>query len=190
MGIISDVEAAILAVVNTALGATIKRKGTVPGGWTMKTLEQALQFAPGIYVAFQGAVPGADDGYYDGRFTVYLVNKGAIEPVRRHGNPRVIGAYDMLERLLPPLAVLTVPDIGTLKGGAIDNLFRDAMFDLGGTVYGINLILPNMPFDFEADLTNPSLADFILWHGEAYNEGGIAAGENPLIISEQKLHQE
>lgn len=188
MAIISVVEDAILAVVDLALGNTVKEKKTVPGGWTMDTLKRALQFTPGVYVTFQGAGPGASDGYYNGKFTVYLVNKGAAEPDRRRGNPRVIGAYDMLERLLPRLGGLTVPDVGTLAVGGVDNLFRDAMFDLGGTVYGINLTLPNLPFDYEADLTDPGLADFVLFHSEAYNPDGIAAAEDPLIIAEQHLH--
>lgn len=186
MGIIATIEDAIKAEVTTALGATVKKIETVPGGWTFDTLKRALQFAPGVYVAFHGAPKGQTDGYFDGRFSVYMVSKGASEEDRRHGNLRVIGAYDMLERLLPRLSVLDVPDIGSAMVAGVDNLFRDAMFDLGGTVYGINLTMPNMPFDYQAD--ESVLADFILFHGEAYNEGGIAANEDPLIISEQQLN--
>jgi hypothetical protein len=169
------------------LGNTVREKKTVPGGWTMATLTRALQFAPGVYVAFQGAVPGTGEGYYNGRFTVYTVSKGANEQDRRRGNQRAIGAYDMLELLLPPLSVLYVEDIGTLSVTGIDNLFRDAMFELGGTVYGINITVPNMPFDYQLD--ESALANFVLFHGEAYNEDGIASEEDPLIISEQELYK-
>ena len=159
MPILAAIEDALLAEVDAALGNTIRRRDSLPGGWTLDTLRRALQFAPGAYVAFQGAKPGARQGYHDGRFTVYVVSKGASESGRRRGNARVIGAYDMLERLLPRLSVLTVPDIGSIRIAGIENLFRDAMFDLGGTVYGINLELPNMPFDYAADLA--SLDDFV-----------------------------
>jgi phage gp37-like protein len=186
MAIIDVVEDAILAAVTAVLGATVKKMETVPGGWTFDTLKRALQSAPGVYVAFHGAAPGGADGYFDGRFSVYMVSKGASETDRRRGNQRVIGAYDMVERLLPKLSVLTVPDVGSAKVSGVDNLFRDAMFDLGGTVYGINLTMPNMPFDYQVDET--TLADFVLFHGEAYNEGGIVAVEDPLIISEQQLN--
>ena len=187
MGIISTIEDAILAAAETALGATVKKKETIPGGWTMDTLKRALQFAPGVYVAFQGTGTGASDGYLNGRFSVYVVSKGASETDRRRGNQRVIGAYEMLELLLPVLAGRTVPEIGTMAVTGVDNLFRDAMFELGGTVYSINLTLPNMPFDYRAD--ESLLADFVLFHAEAYNEGGIEAGEDPLIIGEQELNQ-
>jgi phage gp37-like protein len=186
MGIIATIEDAILAVGTAALGNTVRKIETVPGGWTMATLTRALQFAPGVYVAFHGAVPGASEGYYNGRFTVYMVSKGASEEDRRRGNNRIIGAYEMLERMLPPLSVLTVQDIGSPMVTGIENLFRDAMFELGGTVYSINLTMPNMPFDYRLD--ESGLANFVLFHAEAYNEDGIAAEEDPLIIGEQQLY--
>jgi phage gp37-like protein len=161
MGMISSVEDAIIAAAGTALGATVRTIETVPGGWTMDSLSRALQFAPGVYVAFIGGQRGsAGRGHMDGQFMVYVVTKGAREPDRRRGNPREIGAYDILELLYPRLDGLAVTDIGNLDArGGIDNLFRDAMFDLGGTVYGLGLTVPNMPFDY---LVNDSgLDDFL-----------------------------
>ncbi len=159
MGVISTIEDALLAAVETALGSTVRKKESLPGGWTSDMLTRALQASPGVYAAFQGGRRGAGDGYQSGRFTVYVVAKGAREAERRRGNSRVIGVYEMLELLLPPLDGLAIPDIGTMEVTGIDNLFRDAMFDLGGTVYGIGLTLPNMPFDYLTDTT--SLDDFI-----------------------------
>lgn len=186
MGMISGVEDAIIAAANAALGATVRKIETVPGGWTMDSLTRALQFSPGVYVACHGFAPGSADDCLDGRFTVYVVNKGASEEDRRRGNARVIGAYEMIELLLPRLSSMTVPEIGSLAVKGVDNLFRDAMFDLGGTVYGINLTLPNVSLDYQAD--ESQLADFVLFHAEAYDEDGIAAGDDPLIIGEQQLN--
>jgi phage gp37-like protein len=182
---IATTEDAILAAAQAALGATVRTVEAVPGGWTMETLQRALQRAPGVYVAFQGATPGTAQGYLNGRFTVYCVTKGADESARRRGTPRVIGAYDLIAQLAPLLGGLPVADVGTLALAGIDNLFRDAMFDLGGTVYGIQLSLPNMPFDYQADLT--VLSDFVLWHADHYNPGGIATGEAPLATDEVQL---
>lgn len=189
MGIIADVETAILATATTALGNTVRKIESIPGGWTMAALTRALQFSPGVYVAFLGFAKSKSEDCLDGRFACYMVTKGASEQDRRHGNQRVIGAYDMIEIMLPRLASMRLPDGGSLTVGGVDNLFRDVMFDLGGTVYGINLTLPAVSLDYQADLTGPGLADFILFHGEAFNEGGIAAAEDPLIIAEQKLNQ-
>lgn len=186
MGVISDVEDHLLAVAEAVFGNTVRTKESIPGGWTMDTLTRALQFAPGVYAAFHGFVSGASADCLDGRFTVYVVNKGASEANRRKGNARVIGAYEMIELLLPRLSSMTVPEVGSLAVKGVDNLFRDAMFDLGGTVYGINLTLPNVSLDYQADESR--LVDFVLFHAEAYNEDGIAAGEDPLIIGEQQLN--
>lgn len=179
---IAQTEDALIAAAREALGKTVRQVEAVPGGWTMETLQRALQFAPGVYTTFQGAVAGSSQNYLNTRFTVYCVTKGADEQARRRGNQRVIGAYDMVALLAPTLGDMTVPGVGTLVLRGIDNLFRDAMFELGGTVYGIQLELPNMPFDFQADLA--SFADFKLWHADHYNPGGIAAGEDPLATDE------
>ena len=186
MGVIATIEDALVTEVKGVLGATVKKVETLPGGWTHKSLQRALQFAPGVFVAFNGGRGGISDGYIDGRFSVYLVTKGPGEEERRRGSGRVIGVYEMVELLVPALSVFAVPEIGSAVVNGVDNLFRDAMFELGGTVYAINLTMPNMPFDFEPDITG--LADFVLWHGEAYNEGGVVGGEDPLIIAEQKVN--
>lgn len=179
---IAQTEDALIAVAEQVLGHTVRQIESVPGGWTMETLQRALQFAPGVYTTFQGAVAGTAPNYLNARFTVYCVTKGADEQTRRRGNARVIGAYDMVALLAPALGGLLVTDVGTLVLRGVDNLFRDAMFELGGTVYGIQLELPNMPFDFQADLSQ--FADFKLWHADHYKPGGIAAGENPLATDE------
>ncbi len=159
MGVISTIEDALLTVVGSTLGTTVRRKESLPGGWTHDMLSRALQYSPGVYACFQGGRRGVGDGYQTGRFTVYAVAKGAREAERRRGNARVIGAYEMLEFLLPVLDGLQVPDIGTMEVTGIDNLFRDAMFDLGGTVYGISLAMGNMPLDYLTDTA--ALDDFV-----------------------------
>jgi phage gp37-like protein len=161
MGMISSVEDAIIAAASSTLGNAVRKIETVPGGWTMDSLTRALQFSPGVYVAFLGGQRGsAGRGHMDGQFMAYVVTKGANETDRRRGNPREIGAYEILELLYPRLDGLAVTDVGNLEArGGIDNLFRDAMFDLGGTVYGIGLTVPNMPFDYLVD--DSGLDDFL-----------------------------
>lgn len=160
MGIIATVEAAILAQVQTTLGAAVKVKESLAGSWTLDLLKKAIQMAPGVYVAFLSGRGNPDaDGYMDGSFVVFVVAGGPLEAQRRQGTPRVIGAYEIVERLVPVLAGLNVPDVGTLRVQDVNNLFKEATFELGGTVYGITLSLPNMPMTYQADLAR--LADFI-----------------------------
>ncbi len=182
MNPISDIEDALIARIKALLGKTVRKVESIPGGWTLDSLSRALQAAPGVYVAFMGSKRGAAEGYQDCRFSVYCVTKGADDVARRRGTANVIGAYDLAKLLLTDLDGFPVPSIGTAICSGIDNLFRDAMFDLGGTVYGMQLLVPNVDFTYQADLT--TLGDFLLWHADHYNPGGIASNEAPLASDE------
>ncbi|MDA8258372.1 MAG: DUF1834 family protein [Betaproteobacteria bacterium] len=185
MGVIAAVESAILAQIETTLGNTVKVKQSLGGSWTLDALKQAVQKAPGVYVAFlSGRGNPNRDGYLDGSFVVYAVTKGPVEPLRRQGTPRVIGAYEIVERMVPVLSGLTVADIGTINVVDVTNLFKEATFELGGTVYGIALALPNMPMTYQANLAG--LAPFLLFHAEH----SLVAGEDePAAIDEVHLPQ-
>ncbi len=185
MAAIAAVESAILAQVNATLGAAVKITESLGGSWTLDALKKAIQNAPGVYVAFLGArgVPGRD-GYVDGNFMVYAVTRGPVEPLRRQGTPRVIGAYDIVERLVPVLAGLQVAGTGTLDATSVDNLFKEATWELGGTVYGIALTLPNMPLTYQADLAG--LAPFLLFHAEHSLVAGV---DEPAAIDDVQLPQ-
>lgn len=184
MAVIAATEDALIEAVKTAFAATVRQVESIPGGWTMDTLQRALQFAPGIYVAFHGMAAGQTEGYHDGRFTVYAVTKGADEAARRRGTPRVIGAYDIVEVMVQVLDGLQVHDVATAAVTGVENLFRDAMFELGGTVYGVNVTLPNMPLPFEAD--PDTLADFVTFRAEH----SMAPGDDePAAIDQVTLPQ-
>lgn len=166
MSVIATVEAAIIARAMTALGFpnanVVREVKTLPGGWTLESLKRALQFAPGVHVAFLGGPKGADGGYIEGSFAAYVVTKGAREEDRRHGNPRVIGAYEIVSILGTQLDRLDVPDIGSLSVKSVENLFSEPAFELGGTIYAVMLGLPNLPWP-EKDIT--SLAPFVTFEG-------------------------
>lgn len=183
MGAIAKTEDAILEAVNATLGNKLRTRGTLPGGWTMDTLRRALQLAPAAYVTWQGGQPGGPRGHLDGRFTLYVVTRGADEENRRRGTQTAIGSYEIVERLLFPLSGLQVPDVGTLHLQGVDNLFRDAMFDLGGTVYGIQLTAPKMPFPAPGDIND--LSGF-----ESYSATHVVGGaDDPDAEDSQVLPQ-
>lgn len=162
-------EDAIAAGVKAALGfnaqppaPVVRQVETLPGNWTIETLKRALQFAPGVYVAFLGGAKNSDGGYIDARFALYAVTKGAREQERRHGNPREIGAYEIVSILGARLDRLDVPNIGALFVKSVENVFSEAMFDLGGTVYALTLELPNLPWD-DKDISG--LSPFVTFEG-------------------------
>lgn len=164
--VIATVESAIVARAKTALGfpaaPVVRQVETLPGGWTLDMLKRALQMAPGVHLAFLGGRSQSSGGYIDGRFAAYAVAKGAREEDRRRGNAREIGAYDIIERLAIHLDNLTVPDVGTIVVREVQNVFSDAMFELGGTVYALLVEVPNMPW---ANKDTSTLAPFITFEG-------------------------
>ncbi len=150
MSVIVTVEDAIVAKAKTALGfpadQVVKQVETLPGSWTEPMLRRALQMAPGVHIAFIGGQAQSDGGYIHARFAAYAVGKGAREEERRRGNAREIGAYEIIEILGTQLDQLDVPDLGMLFVRGVENIFSEAMFDLGGTVYALTLELPNLPW--------------------------------------------
>jgi phage gp37-like protein len=165
MGAITTVEAALLDECRAALGNTVRTFDSLGGAWNLDALKRALQAAPGVYVAWLGGRSAANkpDGVIAPRFGVYVVAKGAVEPARRKGTPQVIGAYDIVERIAPRLAGLVVKGYCTVKLDAIDNLFQEATFALGGTVYGLQLSAPGLDLMPVAgsEAAGGSLDDFI-----------------------------
>lgn len=185
MGVISTIEDALLAQANDALGNTLRQTGSLPGGWNRDTLQRAVQYAPGVYAVFAGMRPGKVDGYHAGRFAVYAVAKAVDESARRRGSAVTIGAYDMLERLLPRLDGLTIADVGTARVRGVENLFRDAMFDLGAAVYAINLELANLPLEWTLD--EPSLDAFVIF--DARFDINSAEADEPVAEDKVSLPQ-
>lgn len=152
------IEDALIDCVKTALKDKVREIESMPGGWSLDMLNRSLQFAPAVYVAYQGSSIGKDEFSHNARFTVYVVSKGANEANRRSGNSRVIGAYDMLKFLAPALGQLNVKGVGRVSIKSIDNLFRDALFDVGGSVYGIQLSTNSVAFD---ELETGDLSEFL-----------------------------
>jgi phage gp37-like protein len=187
MSVIRQVEDALLAEVDAALADTVRVKQTLGGSWTLDALKRALQTSPGVYAAFLGARQvgrNTESSGIDGRFAVYIVAKASSDPIRRRGTPHEIGAYDMLERLAPRLGGLTVPGVGSCELTAIENLFRDALFDVGGTVYGLMLTLPRMPLPPALDTT--VLDNFATYRADS-NPGGPDTPAMPTELTLETL---
>lgn len=184
MSILTTIEEQLLQLARDALGNSVQQIESIGGGWTADNLQRALQFAPGVYVAFSHANRGQMNGYLDANFKVYVVSKGANDKVRRRGTARVIGAYDMLARLAYRYAGHRLTDISTLRLNGIENLFQEALFDIGGSVYAISLTVPSISFEAEAEFD--SLDDFIVFDAE-YSQGDAAPlAHDSVTVQEPK----
>lgn len=184
---ITAVEQALLDQVSRLFGNTLHEVASIGGGWTADSLRRALQFAPGVYVAFQGGAATVDmPGALDGRFVLYVVTKGAIETDRRRGTPVAIGAYELVARLVAGLDGMTFAGIGGLRVVNVANLFQDALFDIGGTVYAVECSVPKLMFDSMAPLDD-TLGDFITF--DARYDIDNAQTDNPVAHDTVTLPQ-
>lgn len=181
MAIIGTIEDALLGIAKATLGDTIKQCQSIGGVWTEQSLQRALQFAPGVYVAFIGASKAGLLGYMNLSYSVYCVSKGSDDVNRRRGNPRVIGAYDLVARLSTAFSGAVLVDIGSIELQRIENLFADALFDIGGSVYALQLSIPNVSFATAQDVTG--LDDFMTFDGR-FSQGDDAPLAHDIVTLE------
>ena len=177
MSTIGDIENDIVARLKTPLDAKTKEIATRPGAWSIDLLQRVLQRAPAIYVSFLGGTPrkGEHEAIFDARFDVYAVSRRINDDLQaRQGNQRMIGAYDMLETSIKTLHGQTLADVGTYQLQSIENLFGDAMFQLGGVIFAATFLLPGLTIPSDLDL---STLDAFVTFDEQYDIDTTQNGE-------------
>jgi phage gp37-like protein len=162
--IIAAIEDAIQSHVKAALPGVLRETGTLPAAWTEEIARRVLQGAPSVWVGFLGLRKPAD--YPSGMVTltwgVYAVSKEATEEARRRGRPNLIGAYEMVERLIPDLDGADAAGHGSLDLTGCQPLFVEQLIELGGTVYEMQLEARTR---FLRQPTE-TLADFLQFHAD------------------------
>lgn len=161
---LAAIEDAIIERCASLVGEHVRAIESLPGSWSDDTLRAALRRVPGIYVAWSGgpAMSGGRAGI-NGRYAVYVVTGQASgERARRRGTSREIGAYEVLERIVPGLHGYTVPDVGSLQLERVDNLYSDRADQQGIVIYGAVFSLAKMMFPPVFDAGD--LADFVTFH--------------------------
>jgi phage gp37-like protein len=166
MSVIATVEDAILAKVTATLPGLLRDVGSLPGSWSIDLLKLLLQKAPAVFVAFSGGdLEKSTLALCNARFDVYCVTKEPTEVIRRRGAGNTIGAYKIIESITPALHNMTIPNVGTLHGKNVTNLFSNVLTELGGTVYALTLTIPRLQFSTVVDLS--TLGAFQTFHLES-----------------------
>lgn len=159
----AEIEDAMIERCRRVVGEHVKTIADLPGNWDESSFRAARRNTPGIYIAWSGgpANPSGRGGMV-GRYVVYVVTGQASgERERRRGNSRQIGAYEILERILPALNGLNVEGIGSLLLERLDNLYSDQADQQGVVVYGA---VYSIKVAFAAPLDANNLADFETFH--------------------------
>lgn len=167
MSLIASIEDDIIAQAKTLFGARLRAVESLPGDWDDETLKRVLRNVPGMYVVFAGgtpAQPGALTARITASFLVYAVTGHASgEAARRRGDSLQIGAYEILELLIPRLHGHVVPNIGTLIFAGVQNLFTGAIDKQGVAVYAAQF---QMQLLWPADLDLSTLDPFVTFDGK------------------------
>lgn len=156
MGILS-IEDALISHIKTALGNKVRKVDSLPADFDAETVRRMLVDAPAVYVAFgAGSSPGARSGTTAeilARWGVFAVTAHASgQAARRRGDSQQIGAYELLEILIPLLHGFTIPGEGTLSLTAVENLFNGEVEKKGLSVYSAVFQMP-MIWSSDADLS-------------------------------------
>lgn len=156
-------EDAMIDRCNRVVGQHVKTIQDLPGGWDDSTLKAARRNVPGIYIAWaNGRGMSSPRAMMESRYSVYVITGQASgERERRRGNNRQVGAYELLERVVPALHGLSVEGIGTLQLERVDNLFSDRADQQGIVVYAATY---TVKVTFPAPLDASDLADFEIFH--------------------------
>lgn len=180
---IKAVEEFLIQTLQTRFGNRLKAVESLPSEWDDKTIERMLRLAPGAFVVFAGGPARAGSTQITSRWIVVAAtNHASGELARRHGDAREIGAYEIVETVIPLLHDCTVPDVGTLQFTDVANLFSAANDARGLAIYGAAFDLP-MELGTD-DTAGDPLDAFITFHADtdlAPADGEPEAGDTVTL---------
>lgn len=161
---IAEIEDHLITRINGHFEKKLKVVESIPTDFDAAEFERLLRSVPGIFISF-GFGPAIKQGptanaTISGRWTVVCISGNAGgEKQRRHGSQVEIGAYEIMERVIPLLHDYTVPDVGTLTLVDSDNLFTGELDKKGVSMYAA---IFSMPMSFESSLLDLNgLNDFV-----------------------------
>jgi phage gp37-like protein len=168
MSRIGDIEDSLLARVRDRFGDTLRQVDAIPASWDDEMVKRYLIGTPGVFVSW-GLDRGANTTDTTAevnslwQFTIITAHEGK-ESARRRGDARAIGAYEIVERLIPLMDGYTPAGETALAFDSAENLFSAANERNGLTVYGV---LFSMPMTMGAVDEEPSdLEPFLRFHAD------------------------
>jgi len=180
--LIKTIEDNLIALVKSTLPNKLKEVKSLPGALNKELLKILMAASPAVYFAFLGGPRGRGDEI-DGIWAMYMVTALGDEVQRRVGDARVMGAYDLIDILLPVVHEHNIPDVGSLKFKQVQNLFSTGLDKEGVTLYAATFSLP-MPIEYQADLTQ--LDDFITYSADhSMAPGNDEPAAQDLVILDQ-----
>lgn len=181
-------EDSMLAQLRALTQGRVRTVETLPGDWDDDMLKRFLRSVPGVWLAFAGGAArpaGAGTLGLASRWVVYVATGQPSEEARRRGDALQVGAYTLLQLLLPHLHGMSVTSVGTLAVTDVANLYSGQIERQALTVYAVTLALEMQldltpaeellaPFEtFAADMDVPPFTpgDYPAWLTGSYPPG-------------------
>lgn len=157
---IQAVEDDLIATIKALLGNRIRTVDSLPGDWDADMLRRLLRLCPAVLIVFAGGAPAAPGGslaYLNANWVVYAVTANASgEAARRRGDAQQIGAYDILQLVVPKLHGHLVAGVGSLNFVRVENLFNASVEKQGLAVYAATFQLGmSLPADIDLSTLTP-----------------------------------
>jgi hypothetical protein len=146
----------------------LKHVEAIQSSWDTDTIKRMYLGTPGVFLSWgvqrsQRSTDNTAELIVLWEFDIVTSHEGK-ESSRRRGDSRAIGAYEIVERLIPLLHGWTVPGEGSLQIETGENKFSAANERNGLTVYGV---LFSMPMTMGAVDEEPSdLEPFLRFHAD------------------------
>jgi phage gp37-like protein len=181
---IRAVEDHFIDLIKARFGGRLRAVDSLPADWDDDTFRRILRQAPGVFVVFGGgdADPSFDE---QGRLVIdsqwgftAVTTHASGERVRRHGDQREIGAYEIVEVLTALLHDHVVEGHGQMRLRSIKNLFTDGVEKQGASIYGVEFSMPM--FVTPENGEPPDLGTFRTFHDDidpAPKDGRILASD-------------
>jgi phage gp37-like protein len=140
--------------------AKVRSVEALDGAWDENTLKAVLLLVPAVFIFWSGGrpVPNARTATMDAEWIVYAVTSNASgAAARRRGDGKAVGAYELVDTLVPLLHNCTIDGVGTLKFAGAECLFNGKIDKQGVCCYAISFTMTD---SFPAEVDESALEPF------------------------------
>lgn len=138
----SRIEEAVIARVKTLAGDYLREVTDIPNDWRSDSrwVDRLLRSVPGVYVCWLGGPQdpsAANEPRIQSSVGVLVATGQTTERDRRHGTGREVGAYELIDVLVPGLHAMNIEGLGPMLLTTVVNLFEGSLESKGLALYGL-----------------------------------------------------
>jgi phage gp37-like protein len=144
---IAEAEEALVDALRVAVtvgdSSLVRTVESLPDNFSAAEVKTRLRAAPAIYVTFLGGKPREEaSAMIDAEWGIFVLTMNASgERARRTGDATAVGAYELLELVIPAVQALSAAS-GSFKLGGVNNLFKEELDRLGFSLYSASFTVP------------------------------------------------